>query len=446
MADHCIVGAGPGGIAAARAFLANGLSIDVLERHSAVGGIWDQSNEGSPMYDSAHFISSRHESGYLGHPMPDSYPDYPNHRQVLAYVREVADASGVTPHVRLGVGVEHAEQDVDGRWQVRLSTGETRVYRTLTCASGTQWHPVSPEVPGTFSGTLMHSSAYRNGSVFDGRRVLVVGAGNSGVDIACDAAPRAAGTTISVRRGYHLVPKHIFGMPADVFASSGPDLPIKVAQAVFPRLLKIVAGDPTRYGWPAPDHRLFESHPIVNDQIVHFLRHGDITVRPGVARFDGDVVEFTDGRREVFDLVVMATGYRTDVPYLDRSCFRWKGNRPALYLRLWSPDHEGLAAIGFTEGDGGAYGLFDIMADAIARSARLLVDDPHGYARFRARLQGPDPDVSGGVRYVPSDRHAAYVHLPAYRKQLDRLRREFGWPGNKELSYHRLRPAGGSAG
>ena len=434
MADHCIVGAGPGGIAAARAFLANGLSVDVYERHTAIGGIWDQDNPGSPMYDSAHFISSRDQSGYRGHPMPLSYPDYPNHRQVLAYVREVAEASGVVEHVRLGVGVEAAEQDAEGRWQVRLSSGQSRSYRTLTCASGTQWHPSWPMIAGRFAGTLLHSSAYRHASIFDGRRVLVVGAGNSGVDIACDAAPRASRTVISMRRGYHLVPKHIFGVPADAFASSGPQLPVRVAQAVLPRLLKIAGGDPTRSGWPAPDHKLFESHPIVNDQILHHLRHGDIAVRPGVARFDGDTVQFTDGTHESFDTVVLATGYHTEVPYLDRSCFAWKGARPALYLRLWSPDHDGLAAIGFTEGDGGAYALFDTMADAIARSARLLVEDPETYARFRRRIQGNDPDVSGGVRYVPSDRHAAYVHLPAYRHQLDRLRREFGWPVAKDLT------------
>ena len=438
MADHCIVGAGPAGIAAARAFLANGLTIDVFERHDAIGGIWDQSNDGSPMYDSAHFISSRHESGYVDHPMPDSYPDYPNHRQILAYVRQVADASGVTPHVRLGVGVEHAEQVADGTWHVRLSNGEERTYRTLTCANGTQWHPVMPDIDGTFDGTIIHSSDYRSASMFDGQRVLVVGAGNSGIDIACDAAQRADSAAISVRRGYYLVPKHIFGMPADVFAASGPELPMRFAQFIFPKLLRVVAGDPTKYGWPKPDHKLFESHPIVNDQIVHHLRHGDIVVRPDISRFDGAEVEFADGVREPYDIVVMATGYRTEVPYLDRSYFRWKGNRPALYLRLWSQDHDGLAAIGFTEGDGGAYGLFDNMADAVARSARLMVDDPTGYARFRARRRQPDPDVSGGVKYVPSDRHAAYVHLPAYRKEMDRLRKEFGWPATKDLSYQRV--------
>lgn len=449
-AQHCIVGAGPGGLAAARAFLALGLDVDVFERHTAVGGIWDQRNPGSPMYDSAHFISSRTQSGYHGFPMPDAYPDYPNHRQILAYVRAFADAYGLTDHVRLGVGVAEAYQTGtvaggDGHWHVTLSTGETRIYRTLTCANGTQWHPNVPEIPGTFTGELLHSSAYRSASLFEGKRVLVVGAGNSGVDIACDAAQRADHAAISVRRGYHLVPKHVFGMPADVFAHTGPELPMWLVQRIFPPLLRMLTGNPAKVGWPKPDHKLFETHPILNDQILHHLRHGDLVVRLDVARFDGDVVEFVDGTREQFDVVLLATGYRTEVPYLERSYFRWKGNRPSLHLRLWSQDHDGLAAIGFTEGDGGAYGLFDEMADAIARSAKLLVDDPEAYARLRTRFRGEDPDVTGGVRHVPSDRHAAYVHLPAYYKQLHRLRADMGWPEVDDRSFEHLRRSASAA-
>lgn len=270
-------------------------------------------------------------------------------------MRQFAETYGLTEHINLGVGVDHAMQAGDGRWQVQLSTGETRSYRTLTCATGTQWHPNVAAIAGEFTGRLIHSSAYRSASLFDGKRVLVIGAGNSGVDIACDAATRASLAAISVRRGYHLIPKHIFGMPADVFASTGPELSIKAAQRVIPRLLKMVAGDPTKLGWPKPDHKLFESHPILNDQIVHFLRHGDLTVRGDVKRLDGELIEFAGRIREPFDVVVMATGYRTEVPYLDTPYFRWKGDRPSLYLRMWSQLHDGLAAVGWPKVDDGTF-------------------------------------------------------------------------------------------
>jgi Flavin-binding monooxygenase-like len=426
---HCIVGAGPGGLAAARAFLNLGLEIDVFERHSALGGIWDRGNPGTPMYESAHFISSRDMSAYHGYKMPADYPDYPNHRQILDYLRSFAAAYGLDRHIHFSTAVDAAEWN-GSHWQVTTSDGQTRSYRTLTCANGTQWFPSMPFFAGqdTFGGSIIHSNSFCEGRQFMDKRVLIVGAGNSGVDIACDAARFADFAAISVRRGYHLVPKHIFGQPADVFAASGPHLPMRWSQKIFPPLLKVVMGNPTKYGWPKPDHRLFESHPIVNDQVLHHLRHGDLAVRKDIDRFDGDSVVFTDGTREVYDLVVMATGYQTKVPYLEESMFRWKGNRPHLHLRLFSQSQPGLAAIGFTEGDGGAYELFDDMSDLVARTAWAAEHEPAQFAKLQRRFAGPDPDVSGGVKHQATDRHAAYVNLQAYEKASKAMRKEFGWP------------------
>ena len=197
-----------------------------------------------------------------------------------------------------------------------LEGGETRSYEHLICANGTTWDPNLPEVPGDFDGELIHSSEYRSPERFAGRRALIVGAGNSGVDIACDAAQRADRAWISMRRGYHVVPKHLFGIPADVFAESGPELPMPIAQRILPLLIRMQVGRPERYGLPKPDHPLFESHPILNSQILHHLSHGDIEVRADLDRLDGEQVVFADGARERIDLIVMATGYRFSIPYL----------------------------------------------------------------------------------------------------------------------------------
>jgi Flavin-binding monooxygenase-like len=437
---HCIVGAGPGGLAALRAMLNLGLRVDVLEKHSGVGGIWDPTNNGTPMYESAHFISSRDESAYLGFAMPKSFPDYPRHDQILEYIQTFADTYNLTEHIHFNTTVVRASWD-GAAWVVKTADGQSRRYRTLTCANGTQWHPQMPTFAGqeSFTGAVMHSQQFKTGSQFLGQRVLVVGAGNSGVDIACDAARFADHAAISVRRGYYLIPKHIFGVPADAFANSGPHLPMRIAQRIFPPLLKLLMGDPSKHGWPKPDHKLFESHPIVNDQILHHLRHGDLEVRADIERFDGADVVFKDGKREAFDLVVFATGYATKVPYLDESAFVWKGNRPSLHMRLFSPTHDGLAAIGFTEGDGGAYTLFDNMGDLIARAAWAAEHDAAQYARLRLRFAGQDPDVSGGIRHVNSDRHAAYVNLQAYQKAVDALRKDFGWTAIDGSTFEHLR-------
>lgn len=437
---HCIVGAGPGGLAAARAFKNLGLAIDVFERHTAVGGIWDRTNPGTPMYESAHFISSRDLSAYHGYKMPADYPDYPNHRQILTYLQSFAAAYHLNDDIHLGMSVERADWD-GAHWQVRTSDGNTRGYLTLTCANGTQWFPSTPAFAGaeTFAGEIIHSNAYCAGAQLVGKRVLVVGAGNSGVDIACDAARFADAAAISVRRGYHLIPKHIFGMPADAFAESGPHLPMRVAQRIFPPLLRIIRGDPSKHGWPKPDHKLFETHPILNDQVLHHLRHGDLSVRKDILGLDGPDVVFTDGTREPFDLIIAATGYQTKVPYLDDTMFRWKGNRPNLHMRLFSQDTPGLAAIGFTEGDGGAYELFDSMSDLIARNAWAAQNDRGQFDRLRERFTGPDPDVSGGVKHQATDRHAAYVNLQAYGKAATALRKDFGWPAVDQATFEHLR-------
>ena len=437
---HCIVGAGPSGLAALRAMLNLGLSVDLFERHDTVGGIWDRRNPGTPMYESAHFISSRDLSGFTGFPMPADYPDYPRNDQVLSYLKSFADSYGLNEHIKLSTSVDSASWD-GSSWTVTTSDGQTRHYRTLTCANGTQWHPSTPDFPGldTFTGETMHSRDYDRGALFEGKRVLIVGAGNSGVDIACDAARFAAFAAISVRRGYHLIPKHILGKPADVFATTGPHIPTRIAQSVFPRLLKATMGDPSKYGWPKPDHKILESHPILNDQILHHLRHGDIEVRTNVDRFEGPDVVFVCGRREQFDLVIFATGYDMKVPYLSRDTFEWKGNRPRLFLRVFSPAQDGLACLGFTEGDGAAYELFDNMADMIARTALAAESNPEEYARLRKRFAGPDIDLSGGASYVNSDRHAVYVNLHAWQKVQKDFRKELGWPPITATSFERLR-------
>jgi hypothetical protein len=423
----CIVGAGPAGLALARACVRHGLSFDVYERHSDVGGIWDPENPGSPIYDSAHFISSKTQSHYVDFPMPDDYPDYPSGKQILNYIRSFAVAYGLYQHVIFNMEVTRAE--LAGRtWHVTLSSGETKTYCALVCATGTNWLPNMPDYPGTFAGEMRHAVTYRSQAEFLGKRVLIVGGGNSACDIASDAASVAQSTAISLRRGYHFVPKHLFGVPADVFASGGPHLPMWLQQRVFAAILKILTGDLTRFGLQKPDHRLFESHPILNTQVLHHMAHGRIRARPDVARFDGDTVHFTDGSHDDFDLVLCATGYRWEIPFVDPSLLRWKSHKPDLYMNLLSRDHRELYGLGYMETNGGAYKLFDEMADFTARAIAARNDNGSVAQRLDKLARSDTPDLSGGIRFVRSDRHATYVEIGAYRKYMHRLRKKLGWP------------------
>lgn len=435
----CVVGGGPAGLSLARTFLRHGIPFDVYERHSDVGGLWDQTNPGSPVYDSAHFISSKTQSHYHDFPMPEDYPDYPSNRQIHRYMQSFADAYGLREHIRFNVSVEKAEMRADQSWLVTLSTGETKTYAAFVCANGTNWHPVMPDYPGTFTGEMRHAVSFRSADEFKGKRVLVIGAGNSGCDIACDAAKAADAAFISMRRGYHFLPKHIFGKPVDVFAHEGPKLPMWLTQRIFGIILRVLHGDLTRLGLQKPDHRLFETHPILNTQLLHYLAHGDIKAKPDIARFEEKTVHFTDGTSEEVDLVLCATGYTWKVPYVDPALFTWKNGRPDLYMNLFSRQHPTLYALGFMETNGGAYKLFDEMADLITRTILTRAKGGREGEKINRLISTDRPDLSGGINFVGSARHATYVEIDAYRKQMNRVRKRFGWDDLADGCFERLR-------
>lgn len=423
----CIVGAGPAGLSAARALRRLGIPYDQYERHTDVGGIWDLDNPGTPMYESAHFISSRKTSGFFDFPMPAAFPDYPRNRQILAYTRDFAAAYGLRAAIRFGAGVEAVEPAGEG-WAVTLADGTRHDYRAVICATGNTWTPRSPVHDGEFTGEIRHSSTYRDPREFRGKRVLVVGLGNSGADIACDAATSAAAAFVSVRRGYHVIPKHIFGIPSDEFSQRGPQLPLWLKRPVFRALLRLLQGDLTRYGLPTPDHRLFETHPLLNSQLIHHLQHGDVAIRPDIARLAGSRVRFTDGSSEEIDLILHATGYDWAIPYADKY-FSWQDGRPDLYLTAFNREHRNLLGLGYLETNSSAYTLFDHISNLLAQYLHDQEHNPARAARFDQLIATDRPDLSGGIHFVDSPRHRSYVDADTYRAHLATVCRRMGWTG-----------------
>lgn len=417
-----VVGAGPAGLAAARALRVRGLPYVQFERHHDVGGIWDIDNPGTPMYESAHFISSRDKSGFFDFPMPRTYADYPSRTEILAYTRSFADAYGLRAGIRFDSAVLGSAQLPDGSWVLDTTYGPVRA-SALVCCTGVTWDPRMPSVPGHFDGEYIHSVRYRDPSQFAGRRVLIVGLGNSGADIACDAASSADAAFISTRRGYHFIPKFVAGSPSD----ETEWLPIWGERLLYQVMRPLVIGDVRRWGLPKPDHKLFETHPLLNTQLLHYLQHGDVTAKPGVARFDGDGVLFTDGTRERVDLVVFATGYDMSIPYVPPDYLTWTNGRPEMYLNAVAA-RPGLFGVSYLEVNSSAYTLFDRVADLIASHLADLRDNPSRAAHFRDLVAGDHPDLSGGIRFVDSPRHTNYVDVRAYRKNLRRVARVMGWP------------------
>lgn len=408
-----VVGAGPSGLSAVKELVGSGRDVVGVERHHDVGGIWDIDNPGSPMYESAHLISSRTQSALDGLDMPEDFPDYPSHRQLLAYLHDYADRFDLRRHYRFGVEVDHVDPHDGGGWTASLSDGAVLEVDAVVLAVGNQWHPNLPDLPGTFTGEAFHSRAHRDPAVFRGRRVLVVGAGNSGCDIACDAAANASFAALSTRRGYRFVPKYILGMPTDVFAHRGPPMPAAVEQKALTRLLDVLVGDVTRFGLPAPDHDVLGTHPIMNTQVLDHLGHGDLVARPDVAALDGTTVRFVDGTAEEYDVVVWATGYRPSFPMLPEGVVDWHGINPNLYLNLFHRDRDDLFVLGMIETDASAWPHISLQARLVA--AALDVRDRGGaQASAFARLRATDADLEGGLRHVDSPRHSYYQRNATY--------------------------------
>lgn len=387
----------------------------MLDAGRGFGGIWDLGRSDTPMYETAHFISSTSRSAFPGHPFPADAPDYPRHDRILEYLRGFADRHDLAPHARFGVKVVRAEREAGG-WRVTHDTGEEDRFGALCVATGATWYPRVPSVPGSFDGEQWHASRYRGPGDFRGRRVLVVGGGNSGCDLACDAATVAGYAAISLRRGYRFVPKYVFGKPADVFAHSGPPLPAWLERRLFQFLLdRVLVGDLTRFGLPRPDHDLLASHPVMNTRILHHLGHGDLQARRDVERFERDRVHYVDGSSDDVDLVVWATGYERRFPFLESEV-------DDLYLNVFPREPEGRDGpffLGLFETDGAAYPLLGRQAELVAEVLLAREIDPERARRFDERRARERPDLRGGRRYLDTPRHAWYVQFDAYQALLD---------------------------
>ncbi len=420
---YALIGAGPAGLAAARKLKMLDIPFDGYEVHSDVGGLWDIDNPRSTMYESAHLISSRTMTEFAEFPMGASVADYPRHDEMKAYFRDYARHFGLYDHYRFSTSVERVKKERD-HWIVTLDSGEQLRYQGVLIANGTLSEPNVPRIPGRFAGEVLHSSAYRNPGIFADKRVLIVGAGNSGCDIAVDAVHRARSVAISVRRGYHFVPKYVFGVPADTIGGK-VRLPARVKQRVDTALLKMFTGDPERYGFPAPDHRLYESHPIVNSLILYHAGHGDVAVRPDLERFAGSEVVFRDGTRGEFDLVLLATGYKLHFPFIDRRHLCLEASKPGFFLNAFHPQHDNLFILGMIEGAGIGWEGRAEQAELVARFIDACRRESPAAEWFREYKAGPEPDLTGGFHYLQVDRMAWYVHKESYRSEVRRCIRRF---------------------
>ncbi|MBP0590865.1 NAD(P)-binding domain-containing protein [Paraburkholderia sp. LEh10] len=425
---YCIIGAGAAGITAAKNLGAQGIAFDIIEREDDVGGTWYFGRDSSAIYQSVHMISSKTFSEYTDFPMPADYPTYARADQALDYLRSYARRFRLYEHIEFGRCVFEIKPVAGSPlWDVVLDRGEVRRYKGVLVCNGHLCKPQMPAYPGHFDGLQLHSAQYKTPDVLKGKRVLVVGAGNSGCDIAVEAVHHAQAVFHSTRRGYFYWPKFLFGIPADRWA----EWPLKMRMPLWlrrfagERLLRLTtAGQPEEYGLPKPDHRLFESHFIINSTLFYHLGHGDLKARPDVLELCGDRVRFRDGSEDRVDVIVYATGFELSFPFIDQAYLSWNKSQPQLYLNMFDAQHPNLFFIGLFQTSTGNWPLMDYQSQLVARYLRARDAAPQQAKRLDKLIRNDRSDWNGGIQFTPTQRHSIELEHFAYRAQLKRLIRK----------------------
>ena len=406
-----IVGAGPAGLAAMRAFKQAGIPWAAVESHADVGGQWLHGAANSAVYDSTHLISSKGTTAFMDFPMPESWPPYPHHAHIGQYMRDFARHFDLYPGIRFNTTLTRLSRAGE-QWRAEFSDGSSEIFAGAVIANGHLSEPNIPDLPGDFSGQLLHSKAYKSPDIFAGKRVLIVGAGNTGCDIVVDAVHRASRVLWSLRGGNHFVPKFVAGKPADAGNHNRRFvLPRWLRSRLHEAVLRILVGPPERFGLPKPQHRLYDRTPIVNSLVLQHLGQGDVDVRPPVQRLDGDHVVFKDGRREAVDIVLLATGYRTVFPFIDKAELNWRDPAPHLYLNIFPPGGKNLFVAGLLEGAGIGWPGRDLQARAIAAFIAAPADKRAAFERnIAAYCAAPRPADAGD--------HGIFVDFQEYKQIL----------------------------
>jgi dimethylaniline monooxygenase (N-oxide forming) len=419
-----VIGAGACGITAAKALADAGIAFQCFEKGDRVGGNWvfRNSNGLSSAYRSLHINTSRERMQFRDFPMPKDYPDYPRHDLIARYFESYAAAFDLHRFIRFGTSVERAEPRATGGFRLTLATGEVEEFDALIVANGHHWDPAWPEpaVPGSFSGLEMHSHSYIDPDepeALRGKRVLVVGTGNSAMDLACELGHPGVAEKVylSARRGAWVLPKYAFGKPIDQNSALPAFLPAIARRTLAELWYRFAVGRPEDFGLPKPEHHLDQAHPTMSDEILARLGSGDVLAKPALLRRDGQRVHFSDGSQAEVDVIIYATGYNVRLPFFAPGVVPLKDNDLPLYLRIFPLDRADLFFVGLAQPVGAVMPLAEAQAKLIAESLTGKYDMPNANERAQRTAR---ERAAMFARYVPSRRHTMQLDFEEYMTSL----------------------------
>ncbi|WP_430331485.1 flavin-containing monooxygenase [Rhodococcus sp. ACT016] len=418
----CIIGAGCSGFTTAKRLKDHGIPYDCFEASDDIGGNWYYKNPTgmSSCYESLHIDTSSTRLQFEDFPVPTDWPHFPHHSLMHGYFRDYVEKFGLRDTITFDTMVEKAERLADGMWAVTLDTGETRTYDALVVANGHHWDPRMPEYPGTFDGQIIHSHDYLN--AFEpidmrGKNIVVVGMGNSALDIASELSHRsiAKHVWVSARRGVWVLTKYREGKPADKMMMP-PWMPKKLGLAIARRKIKKSLGRMQDYGLPEPDHEPLGAHPSVSIDFLAKAGSGDLTCVPAIESLDGDHVRLVDGRRILADVIVCATGYNMSFPFFDDPALQPDSqHRFPLFKRIMQPGVDNLFFVGLAQASPTIVNLAEqqskLVAGVLTGAYQPPTDDE------MQRIISVD-DAASLAQYYQAPRHTIQVDFARYVRDL----------------------------
>lgn len=415
-----VIGGGACGLGLGKAFSQAGLDFEILEESSHLGGNWQPDGPASKMYESAHLISSKSNTQFTDFKMPDNYPHYPDHHLFFDYLQSIAETYRLNDRTRFNTKVEKLEPLKD-KWRCTFNDGTYSEYDFMIVANGLLRKPVLPECANEYRGESYHSSEYKSSEVFRGKRVLIVGAGNSGCDIAVDAAHTAQKVFHSTRRGYHYMPKFINGLPTQEWLmAEAPKFKDSNEYWIHVKnTFKLAGFDGEDYGLPAPDHDISECHPIMNSQILYHIGHGDITPKGDVSMCEGNKVIFLDGSVEEIDCIVWASGFKVDLPFLSSENFDWENKLSDLFLRTVPVEYDNLVFVGYLNTPSGIGNLVNILSQFVLAYFKARENNTESWKILNAVKKHSGRLDLGQDRFMKTARHSYEVDLWKYIKSLN---------------------------
>ena len=379
-----IIGAGPIGLAMADALKQAGIAYDHVDANAGLGGNWYDG-----VFDTTHIISSKGTTAFSDYPMPSEYPDFPSAEQMLEYLKAYAKDRDVEDNIELNKCVEQLLPNRDDSWQVTFSDGDQRTYKGVLVCNGHHWAKRFPNISGTFDGEYIHSKDFHRSEQLTGKRVLVIGAGNSAHDIACEAARVGACCDLSLRSGYWFMPKTAFGRPLTDLPIWW--LPVAIQRILVRGIIAVMVGDYRRYGLQRPNHRIFDRHPTYATDLLNYLRQGLIKPRAEIARFEGNSVHFKDGTVSDYDMVVAATGFDYSFPFLPEGLLEVKNDVVQIYGGAFPDNVKNLYIIGASQPRGGFGRVITPAAQLYAKMIQLQDELEHPIGAILKWRNNPIP-------------------------------------------------------